>query len=71
MRFVSILLLLCLAACSGNPHAYGITGPVKQEQPPEQPDDADVGSPGIPASGTPYSTGVTPTTGATRFWGYN
>jgi hypothetical protein len=71
MRFAPVLLLLFLAGCASNPRAYGITGPVHQEQPPDQPADADVGSPGIPTSGTPYGTGVVPTTGATRYWGYN
>jgi hypothetical protein len=71
MRIASVLLLLCLAACSGDPRSYGITGPGSPAQPPEQPDDATVGQPGLPNSGTLYGPSVVPNTGTGRYWGYN
>jgi hypothetical protein len=71
MRFVVILAVLCLAACSGNPRDYGITGPGQGPAPPVHPDDSSVGQPGIPDSGTVYGPSVVPNTGSNRYWGYN
>ena len=71
MRIASLLLLLCLAACSGDPRAYGITGPGVPPSPPVQPDDSALGQPGIPDSSTVYGPSVTPSTGPNKFWGYN
>jgi hypothetical protein len=71
MRIIAILSVLCLAACSGDPRSYGITGPGKPQAPPEQPDDSSVGRPGIPDSGTVYGPSVVPSTGSNRYWGYN
>jgi hypothetical protein len=71
MRIVAIVLLLCLAACSGNPAAYGITGPGRAPSPPEQPDDASVGQPGLPDASAVYGPSLAPSTGPSGFWGYN
>jgi hypothetical protein len=71
MRFAPVLLLLCLAACSGDPRAYGITGPGRPPQPPVQPDDATLTQPGLPNSGSAYGPSVNPSTGNGRFWGYD
>lgn len=71
MRIASCLLLLCLGACSGDPRAYGITGPGAAPQPPPQPNDSTLGDPGVPNTGSVYGPSITPSTGSGRFWGYN
>jgi hypothetical protein len=71
MRAPIALLLLCLAGCSGNPSAYGITGPGAQQARPRLPDDATVGQPGLPDTGTVVGPSITPSTGSSRYWGYN
>jgi hypothetical protein len=67
-------LLFALAACSGDPRSFGITGP----GPPQavaQPDPAQTGgtssAPGVPTSGTYYGPTNAPVTGSSGFWGYN
>jgi len=70
MRLALVLLPLCLAACSGDPSAYGITGPGAPPKPPAQPDDATLTQPGLPSSGSAYGPSVNPSTGYGRFWGY-
>jgi hypothetical protein len=71
MRIALFLLLSCLAACSGDPRSYGITGPGRQPAPPALPDDATLGQPGIPDGGSVVGPSITPSTGSNRFWGYN
>jgi hypothetical protein len=70
MRMVLTLLLLALAACSGNPSAYGITGPARPSGP-QPTDDAVISAPGIPDGSTVVGPSMTPSTGSGRFWGYN
>lgn len=70
MRILAALVLFGLAACSGNPGAYGITGPNAPVQP-EAPTDATLTAPGLPDNGTMYGPTVAPTTGQSRYWGYN
>jgi hypothetical protein len=67
-RAASLLVLLGLAACSGNPRDYGITGP--GSTPSLQPDTT-LGMPGVPDASTVYGPSLEPTTGSGRFWGYN
>jgi hypothetical protein len=76
MRTVSALgLLILLAACSGDPASYGITGPGTQPPPAaasvtvQSPDTSP--TPGVPTTGTPYGPSNAPSTGGSGFWGYN
>lgn len=74
MRTILTLgLLIALAACSGDPRSYGITGPGTHSAPAtpanETPDSAPVA--GVSTSGTSYGPSNRPTTGASGFWGYN
>jgi hypothetical protein len=70
---LTIVLLMTLAACSGDPRSYGITGPGTQPMPPapsvDTPDTST--APGMSTTGTNYGPGTRPTTGASGFWGYN
>jgi hypothetical protein len=75
MRSLPLLgLLLVLAACSGDPRTFGITGPGGPALP--KPDAAqtrdDTNSmPGVPTTGTYYGPTNGPVTGSSGFWGYN
>jgi hypothetical protein len=75
MRIVLILgLALVLAACSGDPRSYGITGPGPQlaPAPVAEPTGQDINTvPGVPTSGSYYGPSTGPTSGSTGFWGYN
>ena len=66
-------MLIALAACSGDPRAYGITGPGSQPAPAAPSVDTPDAStaPGVTTSGTSYGPSSRPTTGASGFWGYN
>jgi hypothetical protein len=70
MRHGLILLLIGLAACSGDPRDYGITGPAA---PPPMPveNPADLGGSGLPDATTTYGPSSAPSTGRGRFWNYN
>lgn len=63
MRFLIFPLLLCLAACTSDPRALGITGPGQLEQPKT----AQEAVPGGDLT-TPQAV---PNTGNGKFWGYN
>jgi hypothetical protein len=77
MRSIFALgLLLFLAACSGDPGSYGITGPGAPPEPvtpsPDTtPDTAP--TPGVTTTGPTYGPSGTsgPSTGNSGFWGYN
>ena len=74
MRTIFALgLLFALAACSGDPRAYGITGPGIQPAPAAPPVDTPdtATAPGMSTSGTSYGPNIKPTIGASGFWGYN
>ncbi len=63
MRYgLALIPLLLLAACSGGPAAYGITGP----SPVVVPSETQVENPGELVDPM-----LTPETARTRFWGYN
>jgi hypothetical protein len=67
-------LVLVLAACSGDPRSFGITGPGVQTvtQPDAAPTGADTSpTPGAPTSGSYYGPSNGPITGGSGFWGYN
>ncbi len=66
----ALLFLLGLAACSGDPAAYGITGPGAM-RPVPGPRDTTVDAPAIPDTGTVYGPSVVPSTGGGHYWGYN
>jgi hypothetical protein len=76
MRSVFALgLLTFLAACSGDPRAYGITGPgapaaAPIAPPPESTPDT-VAVPGVSTTGPTYGPTTAPSTGNSGFWGYN
>ena len=63
MRSVTLLLLACLAGCSGKPSDYGITGPGQAEAPKPREDVLPGGDISMPHA--------TPDTGNGKFWGYN
>jgi hypothetical protein len=69
MRTMLLLLLLSLAACSGDPRAYGITGARPAKPPPAPGEESSIG--GAPDTGTVYGPTNGPTTGGGQFWGYN
>ncbi len=70
MRFLTFLLLMCLAGCGANPAALGITGAPVPPAPPD-PGETETGIPGAPSHGTQYAPNLPPNTGAGNFWGYN
>jgi hypothetical protein len=66
--------LMLLAACSGDPRSYGITGPGPQPAPVVLPaDTADTSNPvpGVPTSGSYYGPSNGPIKSNSRFFGYN
>jgi hypothetical protein len=70
---LSLGFLMLLAACSGDPKSWGITGPGAQPPPvvgPTDPLDTDT-SPGVSTSGTSYGPTNRPTSGSSGFFGYN
>jgi hypothetical protein len=75
MRTVLALgCLMFLAACSGDPRSYGITGPGSTPEPavasPDTiPDTAP--TPGVTTTGPTYGPSNGPSTGNSGFWGYN
>ena len=74
MRVIAIFAVLgcaVLAACSGDPSSYGITGPGVQTVPPPSADPGNATTAGVAPLGTSYGTSVAPTRGPTGFWGYN
>jgi hypothetical protein len=74
MRSLVVLgLFLVLAACSGDPRSFGITGPGPQAAPAvAAPTDSDTNAaPGVPTSGSYYGPTNGPVTGSSGFWGYN
>jgi hypothetical protein len=75
MRSLLVLgLLLAVAACSGDPRSYGITGPGPQavaKPDPAQNSGDSTPTPGVPTSGTYYGPTNAPVTGGSGFWGYN
>jgi hypothetical protein len=74
MRTILALALVCLvAACSGDPSKYGITGP-GNSPPPAAPDASRAEAtptPGVPTFGPTYGPSIAPSTGSSGFWGYN
>jgi hypothetical protein len=71
---VALGFLMFLAACSGNPQSYGITGPGSQPEPVAQspettPDTAP--TPGVTTTGPMYGPSSVPSNGNSGFWGYN
>jgi hypothetical protein len=74
MRLVFALSsLIVLAACSGDPKSWGLTGPGPQQAPPEAPVAAPDTSPtpGVTTTGPTYGPTFGPTGGNNGFWGYN
>ena len=73
-RLLVLGLLLVLAACSGDPRSFGITGPgapaVPKPDATQTRDDTN-GMPGVPTTGTYYGPTSGPVTGSSGFWGYN
>ncbi len=77
-RAILLTALLGVAACSATPASFGITGPGAGAPAtftaPRTDDDAAVGIPGIPDSGSPYSNSTKPAGDAAKagnFYGYN
>ena len=70
--YTALLILVPLAACSGGPGAYGITGPGVQPLPPvaESMQDATPATHGASYFVAP-GTAPVPATGSSGFWGYN
>jgi hypothetical protein len=69
---VALSVLFVLAACSGDPRSYGITGPGTQAvTKPEPARTGDSAMPGVPTTGTYYGPTTAPVTGSSGFWGYN
>jgi hypothetical protein len=71
---IALGLLTVLAACSGDPRTYGITGPGAQPAPVvhhvvDEPDSSP--TPGVTTTGTSYGPSTGPATGTSGFWGYN
>ena len=71
-------LLLCLAACSGDPRSYGITGPgtnTHTDAPSMPGTDPVAGdndtAPGVSTSGSSYGPTNGPIRGRTGYYGYN
>ena len=64
-------LLACLAACSGDPKSFGITGPGLQPVPQPEVDTGNNVTPGVPQSGTFYGPTNGAVTGQSGYWGYN
>jgi hypothetical protein len=67
-------LLIFLAACSGDPRSFGITGPGNQPEPAppaEGPTPDSVAVPGVTIIGPTYGTTGGPSSGSSGFWGYN
>ena len=62
-----------LAGCSGDPAAYGITGPggPRPAAAATGPTPDDSPTPGAPSSGTFFGPSNRPMTGNSGFWGYN
>lgn len=73
MRLVAGLgFLLLLAACSGDPRSWGITGPAAQPAPVAASAGAEATpTPGVSTSGTSFGPSSGATTGESGFWGYN
>jgi hypothetical protein len=70
---IALGLLTVLAACSGDPRDYGITGPgpppAKVVHHEDEPDTSP--TPGVTTTGTSYGPSTGPVTGTSGFWGYN
>jgi hypothetical protein len=62
------LFLSGLAGCAATPASLGLTGS-GLANPPEQPSDADIGTPGLNEGGGPYTPSVVPHTGPGRYFG--
>jgi hypothetical protein len=74
MRMVLALgLLSLLAACSGDPRSFGITGPGSGPAPvAPATDSADTApKPGVSTTGPTYGPSIGPSGGNSGFWGYN
>jgi hypothetical protein len=77
LRLIILLLPCVLAACSGGPQAWGITGPGQSPLPTATPNAAaspvpDASpEPGTPNTGTAYGPNNGPTSGSGNFYGYN
>ncbi len=70
---VLLIVLIGLAACSGDPKAMGITGPGPQAAPVAPSLDEDGGNPipGVSTTGSQYAPSIGPIKGNTGFYGYN
>jgi hypothetical protein len=70
---LALAVLSFLAACSGDPAMYGITGPGTQPAAltPTAGGPDPIPDPGIPSPSTFYGPTTRPTTGDSGFWGYN
>jgi hypothetical protein len=75
MRAVLVMgLLISLAACSGDPKSYGITGPGQQPIAPVAPTPDPNGStvtPGVPTPGSYYGSSIGPIPSNSGYYGYN
>jgi hypothetical protein len=74
MRSVAVFgLVLLVAACSGDPRSYGITGPGTQPAPvaPSGPVPDTAPIPGVSTTGSSFGPTNAPSTGSSGFWGYN
>ncbi|MFL5281018.1 MAG: hypothetical protein ACJ8AW_08450 [Rhodopila sp.] len=66
--------VMLLAACSGGPGAYGITGPGPQPVAPVNPmadPDATAPPPGVPTTDSYYGSSIGPIPSSSGFFGYN
>jgi len=67
-------VMMLLAACSGDPRTYGITGPGQQSLAPVAAPvdpDASTPTPGVPTAGSYYGSSIGPIRSNSGFFGYN
>jgi hypothetical protein len=72
-KVLALGFLTFLAACSGDPRSFGITGP-GAEPPPVAPPIASpdtAAAPGVSTTGPTYGPSTAPSSGNSGFWGYN
>jgi len=66
--------MILLAACSGDPKSYGITGPGQQTPAPvvsPLDSNASTPTPGVPTAGSYYGSSIGPIPTNSGFFGYN
>jgi hypothetical protein len=67
-------IVMLVAACSGDPKSYGITGPGQNPITPVAPmadPNASSPAPGVPTSNSYYGSSIGPIPSSSGFFGYN